>query len=119
MLRLDIHLSRCRSPVVVPSESCRKGGNMRVLISVLIMLVFSGCTDSPPAIHDWKISGARTVRYLLTDADKTVLLILDPTQCFTCSGVMAEWLTGKRCGRIGLQLVLNLQLLEERNGLFD
>jgi len=91
---------------------------MRVLISVLIMLVFSGCTDSPPAIHDWKISGARTVRYLLTEADTTVLLILDPTQCFTCSGELAEWLDGERRGRFRLQLVLNRQLREEEAGQF-
>jgi hypothetical protein len=56
----------------------------------------AGCTSDPPSIANLRLSSGQTVGEFVSASDTSVVLLYDPSDCFSCSGVLAQWIELRR-----------------------
>jgi hypothetical protein len=77
---------------------------MRSAGFVVCTLVMA-CRASPE-VGDLRLVGGTTLRELLSDSDTTVVLLANPSDCFSCSATVGEWAARRAAGEVRVSLIL-------------
>ena len=79
----------------------------------LIGFTLLACED-PPRRHDLdaELIGGGSIHTMVANAGPMVILLYDPSACFTCDGVLGRWVNYSRAEQVPLHLVLSREPLE-------
>ena len=74
--------------------------------------------SSPDTLLDHSTETGESVRTLLRTDSTTVLLILEPSDCFECTRVLPEWLAGARRSDLRVKVLLTSPPSEKEQAQF-
>lgn len=70
-------------------------------------MTFLACERGPATpIGNLTLETGESIRTLTVGYDTTIALIYDPADCFTCSGVLADWIEAQQSRPIRVLLIL-------------
>ena len=72
-----------------------------------VLCVVATCTPVPDSPAEWTLEGGQTLAEAFGDQSATVVLILDPSQCFTCANLLSQWLDWRTENPDAFRLVMS------------
>lgn len=82
----------------------------RVLGAIVLAVGFHvGCDRAERPPLEWRLRGGGTLGELVAEDDPAVVLVMDPSQCISCTNLLAVWLDWRQKNPAAFDLVLSRQ----------
>lgn len=65
------------------------------------------CAPLPESPAEWTLEGGQTLAEAYGGQPATVVLVLDPSQCFTCANLLSQWLDWRAENPSAFRLVMS------------
>ena len=69
--------------------------------------LFAACDGGPESPADWVVEGGETLAQASTRSRPVVVFVLDPSQCFSCTSLLSQWLDWRAAHPDQFMLVLS------------
>lgn len=85
-----------------------QGGNrFDIRCFLFSVCLFAACGGRPVSPADWLVEGGETLVQASTRSGPMVVFVLDPSQCFSCTSLLSQWLDWRAANPDQFMLVLS------------
>lgn len=76
-------------------------------VTATVLGLGATCASIPDSPAEWTLEGGQTLADAYDSQSATVVLILDPSQCFTCANLLSQWLDWRTENPDAFRLVMS------------
>lgn len=78
-------------------------------VALVVGCLGGGCNQAERTPVDWRLRGGGTLGDLVAEKEPNVVLLMEPSQCFDCTNLLAVWLDWGQRNPGAFSLVLSRQ----------
>lgn len=85
----------------------RGGDRFGICLFLFAVGMFAACDGGPESPADWVVEGGETLAQASARSGPVVAFVLDPSQCFSCTSLLSQWLDWRATNPDQFMLVLS------------